>query len=221
MLPSDLPPEHLAGYLGQDFFHHSTPSSTLDSVADRLPELLARNPDAGREVILAYAWAVAEAGKPVQGIVQKYSEVLRADDSSWARAGAALVAAGHSALGAAWLADYRDREDLEAWMLGPLTVAYRSLDQDDKAIEVCRAVVKLGGPDEVLGDFRAWLALDLALSGQAEEASAQAVRVDAVTAADRREDAMNCVAIVAPDLLFLSPTATEYRETDRRNRYNG
>ena len=51
-------------------------SSTLDSVADRLPELLSRNPDAGREVILAYAWAVAEAGKPVQGIVQKYSEVL-------------------------------------------------------------------------------------------------------------------------------------------------
>ena len=69
-------------------------------------------------------------------------------------------------------------------MLRPLTAALRALDQDDKATEVCRAAVRLGGPDDVLADFRAWLALDLALSGQAEEAAAQAAKVDAVTAAD-------------------------------------
>src|SRR5205814_890791 len=138
-------------------------AGTLDSIADRLPELLERNPAAGREVVLAYAWAVAEARKPVQGIVQKYNDVLRADDKSWARSGAALVAAGQFAFGVAWLADYREREDLEAWMLRPLTLAYRALDQDDKAIEVCRAAVKLGGQDDLLADFRVWLALDLAL----------------------------------------------------------
>ena len=98
----------------------------LEAVADRLPELLTANPAAGREVILAYAWAVAEAGRPVQGVVQKYSEVLRADDRAWARAGAALVAAGHTALGSAWLADYRDRDGLEAWMLRPLATALRA-----------------------------------------------------------------------------------------------
>jgi tetratricopeptide (TPR) repeat protein len=159
-------------------------TGTLDAVADRLPELLTRNPAAGREVVLAYAWAVAEAGKPVQGIVQKYNDVLRADDGAWARAGAALVAASHFGLGASWLADFRDREGVEAWMLRPLTLAYRALDQDDKAIEVCRAAVKLGGPDELLADFRVWLALDLALSGQAEEASTQIGKVDAVTVSD-------------------------------------
>jgi hypothetical protein len=63
-------------------------------------------------------------------------------------------------------------------------MAYRALDQDDKAVEVCRAAVRLGGPDELLADFRAWLALDLALSGQAEEAAAQAARVDTVTVPD-------------------------------------
>ncbi len=157
---------------------------TLDSVADRLPELLTRNPAAARKVILAYAWAVAESGKPVQGIVQKHSDVLRADDDSWARAGEALVAAGHFALAAAWLADYRDRSNLEAWMLRPLTIAYRALDQDDRAIEVCRAAVRVGGPDETLAEFRAWLALDFALSGQAEEAAAQVAKVDAVTVPD-------------------------------------
>ena len=155
-----------------------------DAVADRIPELLPRNPAAGREAVLSYIWALVEAGRPVQGAVQKHSEVLRADDAAWARAGAALVAGGNTALAAAWLADWRDREGVEAWMLRPLTAALRSLDQDDKATEVCRAAVRLGGPDDQLAEFRAWLALDLALSGQTEDAAAQAVKVDAVTAGD-------------------------------------
>ncbi|MCI0700355.1 MAG: hypothetical protein L0241_04675 [Planctomycetia bacterium] len=155
-----------------------------DTVADRLPELLTQNPAAGREVVLAYLWALAEAGKSVQGAAQKYSELLRADDVAWARAGAALVAAGHHAMASAWLADWRDREKVEAWMLRPLALAYRMLDQDERAVDVCRAAVKLGGPDDILADFRAWLALDLALSGQPEEAVAHIARVDTVTVPD-------------------------------------
>jgi tetratricopeptide (TPR) repeat protein len=159
-------------------------AGSLDAVADRVSELLARNPDAGRELVLAYAWALAEAGKSVQGVVQKYTEVLRADDSAWARAGGALAAAGHSAQAAMWLADYRDRDGLEPWMLRPLAASYRAHDQDDKALEVCRAAVKLGGPEEVLAEFRAWLAVDLALSGQPEEAAGQIARVDTATLGD-------------------------------------
>ncbi|MFO0802193.1 MAG: hypothetical protein U0791_03575 [Gemmataceae bacterium] len=159
-------------------------TGVFDSVADRLPELIERNPAAGREVILAYAWAVAEARKPVQGIIQKYNHLLQADDKSWARAGAALVAAGHFALGAAWLANFRERETVESWMLRPLALACRALDQDDKSLEVCRAAVKLGGPDQVLAEFRAWIALDLALSGQVEEAADQIAKIDTVTLAD-------------------------------------
>lgn len=157
---------------------------SIDSVADRLPELLAHDPDSGREAVLAYARALVTAGKPVQGTIQKYSEVLRADDGSWARAGEILVAGGNLALAVAWLADWREREDLEAWMLRSLTTALRSLDQDDKAIEACRAAVRVGGPDDQLADFRAWLALDFALSGQAEEAGAQLGRIDAVLVPD-------------------------------------
>jgi len=155
-----------------------------DTVSDRLSELLASNPAAGREVAVAYVWALAEAGKPVQGAVTKYSEALRSTVVAWARAGAALVEAGSLAHAAAWLADWRDRDGVEAWMLRPLAIAYRSLDQDDKAIEVCRAGVKLGGPDDVLADFRAWLALDLALAGQIDEATAMVGRVDSVTIPD-------------------------------------
>ncbi|QDU18171.1 hypothetical protein [Urbifossiella limnaea] len=159
-------------------------AGSLEEVADRVAELLARNPDAGRELVLAYVWALAEAGKPVQAVVQRYSDVLRPDDSAWARAGAALAAAGHTALAAAWLADYRERDALEPWMLRPLAAAYRALDQDDKALDVCRAAVRLGGPEELLAEFRVWLAVDLALSGQAEDAEGQIARVDLPTLGD-------------------------------------
>jgi tetratricopeptide (TPR) repeat protein len=159
-------------------------AGAIDAVADRIPELLVLSPAAGREAVLAYVRAMTVAGRPVQGAVQKYSEILRSDDDSWARAGDLLVGAGNHALAAAWLADWRERESVEAWMLRPLTAALRALDQDDKAVEVCRAAVRLGGPDDQLADFRVWLALDLALSGQAEEAAALLSRVDSVTAAD-------------------------------------
>ena len=109
---------------------------------------IARRQSRGRrEVVLAYLWALADSGKPVQGAVTKYSEVLRADAAAWARAGAALVETGNLAHAAAWLADWRDRDGVEAWMLRPLAMAYRGLDQDDKAVEVCRAAVKMGGAD--------------------------------------------------------------------------
>src|SRR5262249_31586360 len=55
---------------------------------------------------------------------------------------------------------------------------------DEKATEVCRAAVALGGPDDVLAEFRAWLALDLALSGQTDEVAGHIARVDAVLVPD-------------------------------------
>jgi len=175
-------------------------SGVFDSISDRLPDLLERNPAAGREVILAYAWAVAEARKPVQGIIQKYNHLLQAEDQSWARAGGALVAAGHYALGAAWLGSFREREAAESWMLRPLTLAYRALDQDDKALEVCRAAVKLGGPEEALTEFRVWIALDFALGGLVEEAADQIARIDSVSVGDgeRLILAMAEAAIMVP-----------------------
>jgi hypothetical protein len=155
-----------------------------EAVAERMPALLAQNPAAGREVVLAYLWALAESGKSVQAEVQKHYELLHSDDVAWARTGAALVLAGHHAMASAWLADWRDRNKVQAWMLRPLAVAYRMLDQDERAVEVCRAAVRLGGSEEVLADFRAWLSLDLALSGQPSEASAHGAKIDTVTASD-------------------------------------
>ncbi len=156
-------------------------ASSPDSVSDLLPDLLAANPVAGREAIIAYLWALADAGKPVRGAVLKYEGVLRSDAAAWAKAGGALVTTGNLAYAAAWLGDWCERDGVESWMLRPLALAFRGVDKDEKAMEVCRAAVKLGGPEETLADFRAWLALDFALSGQIEEAVAQGARIDSAT----------------------------------------
>jgi tetratricopeptide (TPR) repeat protein len=156
-------------------------TGSADAVSDSLPELLAANPTAGREAIVSYLWALADGGKSVQSVVMKYSDVLRGYAAAWARAGGALVAAGNLAYAAAWLEDWRERDGVESWMLRPLALAYRGIDKDEKALEVCRAAVKLGGTDELLADFRAWLALNLVLSGQTEEAAVYCAKIDAVT----------------------------------------
>lgn len=147
-------------------------------VAERLPELLAVNPVAGREAVVAYVGELARAGKSIQGLATQYSELLRSHTSSWARVGATLVAAGSYAYAVAWLHNWRERDGVEAWMLRPLAVAYRAIDQNDKAVEVCRAGLRLGGSSELLADFCSWVALDLALSGQIEEAARYIGRID-------------------------------------------
>ncbi|HSQ55976.1 MAG TPA: hypothetical protein VLM40_09525, partial [Gemmata sp.] len=63
----------------------TTGSGSPEIVAERLPKLLASNPEAGREVVLAHVWALADAGKSVQSVVTKYSDVLRSETATWAR----------------------------------------------------------------------------------------------------------------------------------------
>jgi cellulose synthase operon protein C len=159
-------------------------AGSTEEVSERVPAILTQNPDSGRQTILACILATADRGESIQAEVQKHSELLRADDVSWARTGAALVKAGHYAMASAWMSDWRERKSVEAWMLRPLTVAQRMLDNDAQALDVCRAAVRLGGPEDVLADFRVWLALDLALSSQTADASAHVAKIDTVTASD-------------------------------------
>src|SRR4029077_11602149 len=49
-------------------------AGTPEAVSRRLPALLAANPRAGREVVLAYIWGLVDAGEPVLGVVTKYAE---------------------------------------------------------------------------------------------------------------------------------------------------
>lgn len=149
-------------------------------VLDEIPALLNRSGAAGREAILIYAEAAAQDGRADTAgtTIHRFADHLREHTETWARAGAALAQGGSFALAASWLADWRDREELEPAMLRPLADSLRALDRDNESIEVCRSAVRLGGPPEGLASFRAWLALDAALDGRTAEAAGMRRAID-------------------------------------------
>lgn len=156
-------------------------------VLESLAEIFARNPDAGREATLGYAIAMAAHGQPEKTAttVHRYADQLRADLDTWAKAGAALADARLHALAASWLADWNHRDGVDAGMLRALAESLRAQDRDGEAADVARAALNLPGPPAAKADHRAWLALDAALAGHAEDAAALLGAIDRVGLPDR------------------------------------
>ena len=153
--------------------------------ADRLNALTERNRDAGREAVLAYAWAMATTDRPdaAASTIQRSAELLRDDDDAWAKAGATLTEARNYALAAAWLSDWKDRAGQRPWMLRPLIDSLRALDRDAEAEVVARDAVERNA-DETPADFRAWLAVIAAVQGETAVAAEQLKAIDALGLAD-------------------------------------
>ncbi|OWK37938.1 tetratricopeptide repeat protein [Fimbriiglobus ruber] len=149
-------------------------------VADGLSGIVALNRSAAREAVLTYLSGMAASGRAetVTATAQRYEELLREDDESWARAGTILVETRNFPMAAAWLSDWRTRADCRAWMLVPLAAAFRALHQDDRAEAVARDGIELAGDGLVPADFRAWLALSAAVAGDAATAAAHLAPVD-------------------------------------------
>lgn len=130
-------------------------------VAEELSTLAARNQPAGREVVLVYAWGLVVLGRADNAVatIQRYAELLRGADESWGRAGAILAEAGHFALAAAWLGDWRERSQLDPWVLRPLHDALRAIGRDEEAEALLREVAARYPLADLSPDFRAWLAI--------------------------------------------------------------
>jgi cellulose synthase operon protein C len=149
-------------------------------VLAELPRLLAADPPAGREAIIAYASGAIAAGRADQAAVtvHRFSDALRSDEQSWARAGAVLADAKSYALAAAWLSDWADRDGVTAATLLPLADSLRGLDRDADALAVAAAGVGRGGSPIAIAAFRGWLALDAALHGRTDDAGKLLAGID-------------------------------------------
>ena len=136
-------------------------------VAEQLGEIVARSQPAGREVVLVYAWGLVILGRADQAVatIQRYNDLLRDEDDSWGRAGAILAEAGHFALAAAWLGDWRERETLDPWVLRPLHDALRAINRDAEADALLREAAARFPLANLSPDFRAWLAILAIRSG--------------------------------------------------------
>jgi tetratricopeptide (TPR) repeat protein len=146
---------------------------------EAIPHLRVAHPTAARAALLALLTMLSQRGQSVQGLITHHADLLRADTEAWAIAGHALASTGQFAHAAAWLADWRSRPGLTPQMLTPLAWAYRLLDQDQRAADVCYAALQLPAPDHELVHFRAWAALDAALARRTDEAAQLLARLEA------------------------------------------
>ena len=149
-------------------------SGNATRVADQLKPLVERNPAAGREAVLVYAWGMTATGQPdtATATVQRFAELLRETDDSWARAGATLAEAKQFPLAVAWLSDWKQRDGYEGWMLRPLAEAHRAVGDDTAADALLRTLMERD--DDLPADMLAWLAVAEALAGNADAALAHA-----------------------------------------------
>lgn len=98
---------------------------------------------------------------------------LRATTRVWASVGYAYLLVGWFDRARAWYVDWRDRADAEPWMLRRVVEALRGDRADAEAREVSeRALAGLPPGSDEAWRHRAWLALDLARTGQPAEARA-------------------------------------------------
>lgn len=141
-------------------------------VGDRLKELVEKNPDVGREAVLVYAWALAVGSERERATatIQRFSDILRKDVVAWGRAGMTLGEAKRHALAQAWLSDWKEREEVEAWMLRPLADAHRLNGEFNKADAVILESKDLEDEDDLPDDFIAWLGIRAGLNDQHDDA---------------------------------------------------
>ncbi|HEX5223413.1 MAG TPA: tetratricopeptide repeat protein [Verrucomicrobiae bacterium] len=92
-------------------------------------------------------------------------DVLRKDDAAWGQVGFALSTFRRMKAVALWLADWRERPNVQPWMLFNLCLGLRHLGQWDEANAVARHVLDTWGHREGSADMHLFLAVEEALSG--------------------------------------------------------
>ena len=96
---------------------------------------------------------------------------LHADNDGWASMGYALTTLGRSGSTGRWMRDWRERANLQMWMLYNLALALRQRRRWNEAVELLAYAVKLPQRDHTFQQLRLMLAMELALIGNTQEAS--------------------------------------------------
>ncbi|HZI33311.1 MAG TPA: hypothetical protein VFF11_13300, partial [Candidatus Binatia bacterium] len=101
---------------------------------------------------------------------RRHRHWLRQDDEAWATMGLSLFRLQRHRSAIRWMRDWREREGVKMWMLFNLVLALRTCRRWDESLEVLERAVKLPQQDHSFAPLRLFLALELALRGDAEKA---------------------------------------------------
>jgi hypothetical protein len=135
-------------------------------------------PFGGRTVLIAYFFVIL--GKLVEKngrtiallwLMCRHRQWLRADTDGWASMGYALLSLRCYRLTVWWMRDWRERANLQGWMLFNLALAEHECRHRKNVREILDRAVRLPERDDVFQKTRLLLALELALSGKTEAAA--------------------------------------------------
>jgi tetratricopeptide (TPR) repeat protein len=134
-------------------------------VPRQLDGLLARG-EVGRLALIALVCALGKARRKwrLRQVVRRYRETFRVTQN-WGKVGYAFALATDDRRLIAFLSDWRERPDVEPWMLLNLALSLRALGRDTAASEVSRHALTLPR-DTASPCHEVWLALDSAVAGQ-------------------------------------------------------
>jgi cellulose synthase operon protein C len=98
-------------------------------------------------------------------------DVFRSSDRAWGHIGYGFTRWQNHSLTSGWLSDWDKRTEVEPWMLFNLCLALRAAGDYDKCIKVSNYVLEKWPHHDDSGDVRVFLALELALRSQVDEAA--------------------------------------------------
>ncbi len=133
-----------------------------------------------QSALLEYIQQLADHNKlpMLTFLIRRYRKTLRESTELWGQTGFGLKRVGSYRRVIAWMRDWRNRADVQPWMLANLAASYRALGRRAKAIDVNRSAMKLGGEPAGRSIHALWLASDAVLARQpavAKQLLAQAV----------------------------------------------
>ena len=101
----------------------------------------------------------------IRWLLWRRREVLFKDDAAWGQVGFALSKFNLMKQVARWLSDWRQRPDVQPWMLFNYCLALRHQGRYAEVTEVARYVIQTWGHREGSADMRLFLAVEDALAG--------------------------------------------------------
>lgn len=141
---------------------------------------LCRQGEIGHRAVIEFIEQVGHKRRHelVRQAIARHRKWLREDPAGWAAAGRALVQARCYRQAVRWMADWRNRPELDLSTLQSLALALRACGRIAQADEVIRLALSRPGADERFPIFQLWLAQDEAFAGNTQKASAIFKEVD-------------------------------------------
>jgi tetratricopeptide (TPR) repeat protein len=124
--------------------------------------------------LLEYIQQLADQNKfeMLVWFIRRYRKVLLENTELWGKIGYGLKRCGRNRRVIAWMRNWRNRTDIQPWMLANLASAYRAVGQRRKGSEINKLAMQMKSDPGGRTIHALWLAADALLAGKLDDAKA-------------------------------------------------